>query len=107
MRMYQHCSLTNQRLGCALLLLGTMCFAQFRRQIEFVEEVLLINQREVESSKAQVSVFYCFQRTCTQVKEREEYCYDSDEAIGYEDDANKSAVNEEYPIDAVVGFDDI
>ena len=37
-------------------------------------------------------------------KRKRRYGYDSDEAVGYEDDDNKSAVNEEYPIDTVVGF---
>ena len=36
------------------------------------------------------------------VKEREDIVDDSDEEVGYEDDDNKSVVNEEYPIDSVV-----
>ena len=82
-------------------MLGTIYVAQFRRQVKIVEQILLRNEREVESGKAQVCVVYCFQRTCTQVKEREDIVDDSDEAVGYENDVNKSAVNEEYPIDAV------
>jgi hypothetical protein len=52
------------------------------------------------SRKAQVCVVSSFQRICSsQIKEqREDIVNGSDEEVGYEDDDNKSAVNEKNPI---------